>query len=211
MKLMVSICSLFTFLFLQSCGEKSKSGAVMSLYQSEHVASNKLEKDQNTNDEAKDEQSQLTLKLDLIWDKEWRDSAVKNFQVDRFYSFSLPSKIESLNRDAFPGIITLDLFRPKSETSLPKKLRCIYRQKENDRDFDFQFCVELDTPIAVGKLEKIKASAMNLIKESQRALINFELTEGDKISVSMTYPLSIEKQGKTKSIFKANTELLLLK
>lgn len=211
MKNLVSICALVALTLLQSCGSKSEPSAVMSLYQSDRAL---LDDSLMTTSEVIKVEERLkttTVKLSLNWEKEWDNSPKAHLNIDRHHVFSLPATIRAEEREAFPGIAILDLSRPKSETALPKYLRCIYRQSANDQDYQFQFCVEKNAPITIDKLEKIKASAMNLIKREQREKISFELSPGDGITGFFAYPTSLENHGKTKNKYHGLAELHFLK
>lgn len=213
MKKMVSLCALLALTLFQSCGSKSEAGAVLSLYQADHGAMNLPESNGVTSSTIKvlEESKTTTVKLNLRWEKDWDNSPKTQYNIERVHSFKLPETISALNRESFPGIAVIDLDRPNSETPLPKNLRCIYRQKAADKDFQFQFCTERKAPIVMDKLEKIKASAMNLIKSEHREKISFNLVAGDSISAYFAYPISIDKHGKTKLAHQAEVELQFLK
>lgn len=196
---------------LQGCGSKAEPSAVMSLYQSDRAVIDTTSLANSENIEVIEEQKTMTVKLELLWDKEWDNSPKTHLNIDRHHIFTLPALIRAEGREAFPGIAVLDLSRPQSETSLPKNLRCIYRQRGNDRDYEFQFCVEKSSPITIDKLEKIKASAMNLIKPAHREKISFQLNSGDSLSAFFAYPIGRDKHGKTKNSYKAQVELQFLK
>lgn len=212
MNKLVSFCTLFLIFILQSCGPKSEPSAIMSLYQSEHPFKVDSTKNDISNNEIQDDLSKTTIKYEINWLQTWNDKEVKSFKIERIFSFKLPDKIASKTREAFPGIIALEVFRPNSETSLPKHLKCIYRQQNNDRDFEFQFCTEYSAAISMEKLERIEASAMNLIDRDQREDITFDLKEFDQITTYFAFPQNLSgKQGKTKNSYKAEIELQFLK
>lgn len=206
MQKLVSFCAFLSLLLLASCGSPSEKGAVLSLYQSDKIV---LAENSSLNSqmEAVDRKFSVDVRLNLFWNKEWDKSPQAHYKVERTHQFTIPASIKNTTKGQFEGIAVLDLSRPKSETTLPKELRCVYRQSSADRDFSFLFCTEKSSPITMAKLEKIQASALNLINADQREKVKFQLELGDSVTGYFAYPLNENDHGKTKTKFNGEVEL----
>jgi len=203
---LVSFCAFLSLLLLASCGSPSEKGAVLSLYQSDKIV---LSENDTLNSQMESIERKLSIdvRLNLLWNKEWDKSPQAHYKVERTHQFTIPENIKNNSKGQFEGIAVLDLSRPKSETTLPKELRCIYRQSAPDRDFTFLFCTEKSSQITMAKLAKIQASALNLISNDQRAKVKFQLELGDSVTGYFAYPLNENDHGKTKTKFNGEVEL----
>ena len=206
MQNLVSFCAFLALLLLASCGSPSEKGAVLSLYQSDKVVLSESDV-LNSQMEAVDRKLSIDVRLNLIWNKEWDKSPQAHYKVERTHQFTIPAFVKNNTKGQFEGIAVIDLIRPKSETTLPKELRCVYRQSAPDRNFTFLFCTEKSALITMAKLDKIQASALNLISAEQREKVSFQLSLGDSVSGYFAYPLNEVDHGKTKTKFNGEVEL----
>ncbi|MCK6594343.1 MAG: hypothetical protein L6Q33_04015 [Bacteriovoracaceae bacterium] len=206
MQNLVSFCAFLALLLLASCGSPSEKGAVLSLYQSDKIVLSESDV-LNSQMEAVDRKLSIDVRLNLIWNKEWDKSPQAHYKVERTHQFTIPAFVKNNTKGQFEGIAVIDLIRPKSETTLPKELRCVYRQSAPDRNFTFLFCTEKSALITMAKLDKIQASALNLISAEQREKVSFQLSLGDSVSGYFAYPLNEVDHGKTKTKFNGEVEL----
>lgn len=206
MQNLVSFCAFLALLLLASCGSPSEKGAVLSLYQSDKIVLSESDV-LNSQMEAVDRKLSIDVRLNLIWNKEWDKSPQAHYKVERTHQFTIPAFVKNNTKGQFEGIAVIDLIRPKSETTLPKELRCVYRQSAPDRNFTFLFCTEKSALITMAKLDKIQASALNLISAEQREKVTFQLSLGDSVSGYFAYPLNEVDHGKTKTKFNGEVEL----